>query len=346
MRILITFLLILWSPFGFSDVSIASFNIKHYGWNNGKNVNAVAYIVSQFDLVAIQELMDENELKKLEAILEKKTGKKWSSMSSHPIGRTRYKEQYGFIWNENLEYETGAVVYIDNRDVFEREPMSLQFKSNKTGKSFAIGSVHVVFGDSVSDREYEIKALSDYWDWLGDVYPNVPRILAGDFNMPPNHAYFSDLIKKATPLITSGKTTLSKTDKRYASLYDNLFVEKNKLDVNQYGIYKFPNYLNMTHEVAAKTVSDHVPVYLTLGKKTLSFAETNIKSAPVRNVMSCVDLNKSDAEALSRLTGIGDKRALDIISGRPWKSVDDLQRVNGIGPATVKKIKKDPDLCD
>lgn len=345
MKILITILFFVWSSMAFSDISIASFNIKHYGWNNGKDVNAVAHIVSQFDIVAIQELMDEEELTRLEKILESKTGMNWESMASHPMGRTRYKEQYGFIWNENVSYETGAVVYIDDRDVFEREPMSLQFKSNKTGNSFALASVHVVFGDSVSDREHEIKALSSYWDWLGDVYPDIPRVLAGDFNLPPDHDYFLSLINKARPLITSGKTTLSATDNRYASLYDNLFIEKEGLQINQYGIYQFPEYLDMTHEVARGTVSDHAPVYLTLGDKKLSFANTTLKQSSGKIKRDCVDINMSSAEELARLTGVGEKRAEDIISGRPWSTVDALQKINGIGPATVRNIKNDSDLC-
>ena len=347
MRYFLTFIFIMFAQFAHADISIASFNIKHLGWNNGKDLNALNKIISQFDLVAIQELMDEIELIKLEKLLEKETGLEWSSMASHPVGRSRYKEQYGFIWNENVSYETGAVVYIDDRDVFEREPMSLQFKSNITGKSFVLASLHVVFGDSVSDREYEIKALSSYWDWLGDVYPDVPRILAGDFNLPPSHAYFKLLRDKSKPLITSGKTTISKTEGRYVSLYDNLFIEKDGFDISGYGIYKFPKYLKMSHEVAHKTVSDHVPVYLTLGNKNLLFSKesTNYKGYS-ESEPECIDINSSSINELSKLSGVGDKRAGDIVSGRPWSNAEELDKINGIGPATLKKILNHPELCD
>lgn len=345
MKYILSFLLIVFTQCAIADVSIASFNIKHYGWNNGKDVNAVASIVSEFDLVAIQELMDENELSQLERLLEKKTNIEWHSMASHPIGRSRYKEQYGFIWNDKIEYETGAVVYIDDRDIFEREPMSLQFRSKKTGQRFALGSVHIVFGDSVSDREQEIKALSNYWDWLGEVYPDVPRIVAGDFNLPPDHDYFYDLRKKANPVIKSGKTTLSSTDNRYASLYDNLFVEKKGLKVNEFGIYQFPEYLDMTHKEAKDKVSDHVPVYLTLGNKTMTFSNKKVSGGAVVSKFRCVNINTSSADDLMKLSGVGGARAQDIINGRPWKNVDSLSEISGIGPATVRKIKNDEDLC-
>ncbi len=345
MRLILLFFTLFFVQVSAADVSVASFNIKHYGWNNGKDVNAVASIISEFDLVAIQELMDENELTQLERLLEKKTNIEWHSMASHPIGRSRYKEQYGFIWNDNIEYETGAVVYIDDRDIFEREPMSLQFKSKITNTSFVLASVHIVFGDSVSDREHEIKALSSYWDWLGVVYSNVPRIMAGDFNLPPDHEYFYSLKKKANPIIISGKTTLSSTDNRYASLYDNLFVEKNGLKINEFGIYKFPEYLDMTHKEAKDKVSDHVPVYLTLGDKTMRFSNKKVAENNVVIKNHCVNINTSSAEDLTKLSGVGEARAQDIINGRPWKNIESLSNINGIGPATVKKIKNDEDLC-
>lgn len=55
-----------------------------------------------------------------------------------------------------------------------------------------------------------------------------------------------------------------------------------------------------------------------------------------------IDINKADARELSeRLTGVGEKKALAIISYRkehgPFRSLRDLERVKGIGPSLVKK---------
>lgn len=51
------------------------------------------------------------------------------------------------------------------------------------------------------------------------------------------------------------------------------------------------------------------------------------------------DVNKTTVEQLETLLGIGPETAKDIISGRPYKSANDLIKVKGIGEKTVEKIK-------
>lgn len=59
---------------------------------------------------------------------------------------------------------------------------------------------------------------------------------------------------------------------------------------------------------------------------------------------SLIPINEASAEELLRLPGIGPKRAADIVADRelngPYSSVDSLQRVYGIGPATVDRIRQ------
>lgn len=58
-----------------------------------------------------------------------------------------------------------------------------------------------------------------------------------------------------------------------------------------------------------------------------------------------VNVNTADAETLAlALDGIGESRAMDIIAHReehgPFESVDALQEVSGIGPATVERNRE------
>lgn len=54
-----------------------------------------------------------------------------------------------------------------------------------------------------------------------------------------------------------------------------------------------------------------------------------------------VNLNTADKNELMSLTGVGASKAEAIIAYRkasgPFKSVEDLQKVQGIGPATLEK---------
>jgi competence protein ComEA len=56
-----------------------------------------------------------------------------------------------------------------------------------------------------------------------------------------------------------------------------------------------------------------------------------------------VNINTASKEELTTIKGIGDKRAQEIIDYRKkngdFKSVDELEKVPGIGPGTMKQIR-------
>jgi competence protein ComEA len=52
-----------------------------------------------------------------------------------------------------------------------------------------------------------------------------------------------------------------------------------------------------------------------------------------------VDINTADQKILESLPGVGPATAKEIVKGRPYKSVDDLANVKGIGKSKLEKIK-------
>jgi len=58
-----------------------------------------------------------------------------------------------------------------------------------------------------------------------------------------------------------------------------------------------------------------------------------------------VNINTATKEELTSLKGVGDKRAKEIIDYRtkngPFKTVDDLEKVPGIGPGIMKQIRSE-----
>jgi competence protein ComEA len=65
--------------------------------------------------------------------------------------------------------------------------------------------------------------------------------------------------------------------------------------------------------------------------------------APAAVSGAALNINTASKEELTALKGVGDKRAQDIIDYRtkngPFKSIDDLEKVPGIGPGFVKRIR-------
>jgi competence protein ComEA len=56
-----------------------------------------------------------------------------------------------------------------------------------------------------------------------------------------------------------------------------------------------------------------------------------------------VNINSADAKALDGLPGIGPKLAADIVAYRkangPFKAVDDLAKIDGLGKKTLEKVR-------
>jgi len=52
-----------------------------------------------------------------------------------------------------------------------------------------------------------------------------------------------------------------------------------------------------------------------------------------------IDLNKASAEELDRVGGLGHDRVQRIIENRPFRSWDDLKRVEGFGGTLVDDLK-------
>ena len=67
--------------------------------------------------------------------------------------------------------------------------------------------------------------------------------------------------------------------------------------------------------------------------------------AVASSALAAVNINTANKEELMSLKGIGEKRADDIIEYRKkngdFKNVDELEKVKGIGPGTMKQIRKD-----
>jgi competence ComEA-like helix-hairpin-helix protein len=54
---------------------------------------------------------------------------------------------------------------------------------------------------------------------------------------------------------------------------------------------------------------------------------------------SIIDVNTAGVETLSQLPGIGPAMAERIVAARPFASLDDLQRVSGLGPVSLERLR-------
>lgn len=57
-RVLLALFLLAPSTAAFAELCLGSCNVRHLGWNNSKDLEAVAAVVEQFDFLAVQELIE------------------------------------------------------------------------------------------------------------------------------------------------------------------------------------------------------------------------------------------------------------------------------------------------
>lgn len=320
----------------YADVNIGTWNLEHLSVRPNKDFQGIAKVAQKVDFLAVQELMSEEALQALAKELSRQTGKHWSSMASHAVGRSSYKEMYGFIWRDDaIAYEDGAVTYLDRQDTFEREPYSARFKSLKDGTTFVVATVHILYGKNQADRATEISALSRYWAWLNETYPGNNQImLMGDFNTPPNSPAWSQLDASAKPLVLDGASTLSTTDGKFANLYDNIFVSKSTaIRVKNVGIFNYPAFLGMTHAKGRDSISDHAPIFL-----NASFSATGaVQSATASKAATQVATANETAESTGTVIR-GNKKSM--VYHRPdcpsYNSIAQKNRVEFVDAAAAE----------
>jgi endonuclease/exonuclease/phosphatase family metal-dependent hydrolase len=264
--VLAVFLLVVSVAAAAAPFRYASWNLKHLGWKpEERNVIDTARVMNYFDFVAVQEVMNEEAVDRLRKELNRVSDSRWDTLVSHEIGRGSYKESYAFFWRtDRLGLSGGAAVYLDDQDVFAREPFAAVFTDRVDKTQFVASTVHILYGESRADRLPEIEALSSYWQWLDQSYGSVPLVMSGDFNIRYDDPAFDQLTSDAVPLIRSGATTLG-TERGYANLYDNIWLDRRGLSaMPRAGIFKIPATLKLDHKKVRKTISDHAPVFAIL----------------------------------------------------------------------------------
>ncbi|WP_202619545.1 endonuclease/exonuclease/phosphatase family protein [Flagellimonas algicola] len=163
------------------EISLISWNIKDFGkTKNSEELNKIAEIVMDVDILAIQEVVagfgEAQAVAKLTDILNRK-GSKWDYVISEPTNSPKYvTERYAFIWKTRYIKIKDRELLISQLDsLIDREPFLLNFFLDE--RTLAVVNYHS--RPYNKDPESEIEALSKF------VIDSIktPVIIAGDFNV-------------------------------------------------------------------------------------------------------------------------------------------------------------------
>ncbi|KAL0977942.1 hypothetical protein UPYG_G00163590 [Umbra pygmaea] len=170
-------------------MKVASFNIQKFGKNKLSDPQVLATlvkIVSRYDMLVVLEVLDANGKAMKTFLVELNKANKdrpYTMELSTRLGRDVYKEQYMFLYREDMVELVDSWQYEDKQpgdeDAFAREPFILRFKCLKTVlKDLVMIPVHTKPEDSVK----ELDELYDVFQEVKKKWKTDNVMFLGDFN--------------------------------------------------------------------------------------------------------------------------------------------------------------------
>lgn len=254
------------SPAQINDVQsvrVGTWNVKRLG-NGKKNYDLVAKLIeTRFDVVAVQEVMTEEGIKEIVRRLPD-----WSYKVSGQVGKKGYYERYGILVRNSTGRIKNMNVVPDPTDVWTREPAVACVETSNV--DFCLVTTHIVFGDSVGQRDREIASLAGLINNLRSMDSEKDYILLGDFNRAGNAPGFASFSKHGFKLIDDGVTNTSLGLSGYASPYDHVLLDPKytrELKGKAERLDMVKELCGGDFKMCAAEVSDHAPVGFVLDNR-------------------------------------------------------------------------------
>lgn len=263
-------------------MKIASFNIQKFGRHKASDPNLIrilAKIVSRYDIILILEVVDISgfSVKTLLEALNKANRKHHYSLQiSSRLGRSRYKEQFMFLYRDDLVNLVGTYQFDDtktlNDDAFSRDPYILRFKCPTTElQDLVLIPVHT----TPEDSDTELDKLYDVFMDVKKKWKTDNVMILGDFNADGSYLSKKEMktirIRSDTNfhwLISDNVDTTASNKNDHT--YDRIVVYGD--DMLQAVVpgsakpFNFQKAFGLSDEQALD-VSDHYPVEVTLKSK-------------------------------------------------------------------------------
>ena len=242
-------------------VRIGTWNLRRLGHGDKRLDWVVRVIDRDFDIIALQEVMTEEGVKELVAMLPG-----WAvEISPRPVGTDKYQEWYAVLYRHAHARVTRSFFLGDSKDQLIREPFTVCM--DVYSFDFCLVSAHIVFGDRAADRDAEIDALGDKLialrkrdererDWL----------LVGDFNRMPRAPGWDRLRAAGWDFTLPGRVATSLGKRGYASPYDHILVDgrySGELEGQSRRVDIIVDPCGGDLDVCRMELSDHAPVVAT-----------------------------------------------------------------------------------
>ncbi|XP_076603934.1 deoxyribonuclease 1 like 4, tandem duplicate 1 isoform X2 [Chaetodon auriga] len=284
-------------------MKIASFNIQKFGKRKVSDpdvLNILVKIVSRYDIIVILEVVDISG-QSVETLLNElnKANREhhYTLKISSRLGRTRYKEQFMFLYRDDMVDLVGSYQFDDQvtegGDVFARDPYILRFRClNTVLKDLVMIPVHT----KPEDSETELDELYDVFQHVKKKWRTDNMMILGDFNADGLYVSKKDMKDIRIRSDTNfhwliGDDVDTTASNRNDHTYDRIVVYGDDMlqavVPNSAKPFNFQEAYRLSEEQALK-VSDHYPVEVEL--KSMSLDEKQLQLDPRRLVVVDEDL--------------------------------------------------------
>ncbi|XP_076603932.1 deoxyribonuclease 1 like 4, tandem duplicate 1 isoform X1 [Chaetodon auriga] len=260
-------------------MKIASFNIQKFGKRKVSDpdvLNILVKIVSRYDIIVILEVVDISG-QSVETLLNElnKANREhhYTLKISSRLGRTRYKEQFMFLYRDDMVDLVGSYQFDDQvtegGDVFARDPYILRFRClNTVLKDLVMIPVHT----KPEDSETELDELYDVFQHVKKKWRTDNMMILGDFNADGLYVSKKDMKDIRIRSDTNfhwliGDDVDTTASNRNDHTYDRIVVYGDDMlqavVPNSAKPFNFQEAYRLSEEQALK-VSDHYPVEVEL----------------------------------------------------------------------------------
>lgn len=312
-----------------------------YDTGDWKRNDTVEYLTDQgitaLDLVIISH-PDADHIGQLPDIIDTfDVGEVWMS-GNESTSETFQKSIEGILANDIDYHEprAGEDYEIGNLQLKIVHPSSISGKANEESVSiqFTYGEKRFLFtGDA--DIQAESEMIGTRIDLKSHVFQ-----LGHHGSDTSNGQEFINAVQPEVAIFSAG------VDSQYGHPHQEVIERLKQSGVKIYGTATDGNILVTTD---GKTYS------IKTGKKKSASKERSKTNSPSNHKKTtqsektpsdnCIDINQASAEDLQKITNIGPKRAEDVIANRPYKKLDELSKVNGIGEVRLQEIKEEGLAC-
>jgi endonuclease/exonuclease/phosphatase family metal-dependent hydrolase len=237
-------------------VRVGTWNLKRLG-HGKKELDRVAEIIEDFDVIALQEVMTPEGVAELLAYLPD-----WDAeLSNEPVGRGKYTEWYAVLYRKDRVRVERAFLASDSQDEFAREPFVTCLVAGSF--DFCLVSIHVIYGNSARARDEEISALGRMVGRLRAREREKDWIVVGDFNRVPGAPGWDVLVEAGWSFTCEGNVATSLGKKGYHNAYDHILVDRahtRELAGPCQRIDFVARACNDDFDACSRELSDHAPV--------------------------------------------------------------------------------------